>query len=90
MRVSSLARTPGAAVAALLLLSTLWTFAPGRAAQAQQTQEAAAGPAPAAPADRFRPLAYRQIGPFRGGRVAAVAGVPTQPFVYYFGATAGG
>jgi photosystem II stability/assembly factor-like uncharacterized protein len=90
MRVSSLARTPGAAVAALLLLSTLWTFAPGRAAQAQQTQEAAAGPAPAAPADRFRPLAYRQIGPFRGGRVAAVAGVPTQPFVYYFGATGGG
>jgi photosystem II stability/assembly factor-like uncharacterized protein len=38
----------------------------------------------------LRPLAYRLVGPFRGGRVAAVAGVPAQPFVYYFGATGGG
>jgi photosystem II stability/assembly factor-like uncharacterized protein len=38
----------------------------------------------------FAPLAYRQIGPFRGGRSAAVAGVASQPFVYYFGATGGG
>ncbi len=41
-------------------------------------------------AKTFGPLAYRQIGPFRGGRVAAVAGVASQPFVYYFGATGGG
>ena len=33
---------------------------------------------------------YRLIGPFRGGRVTAVAGVPSQPKVYYFGATGGG
>ncbi len=33
---------------------------------------------------------YRQIGPFRGGRVTAVAGIPNQPNVYYFGATGGG
>lgn len=38
----------------------------------------------------FGPLAYRQIGPYRGGRVATVAGVPSQPMVYYFGATGGG
>jgi photosystem II stability/assembly factor-like uncharacterized protein len=33
---------------------------------------------------------WREIGPFRGGRVTAVAGVATQPLVYYFGATGGG
>lgn len=40
--------------------------------------------------DPLRLLQYRSIGPFRGGRVTAVAGVPGQPKVYYFGATGGG
>jgi photosystem II stability/assembly factor-like uncharacterized protein len=40
--------------------------------------------------DPLRIFQYRQIGPFRGGRVNAVAGVPSQPNVYYFGATGGG
>src|SRR6516225_10064038 len=35
-------------------------------------------------------LKYRLIGPFRGGRVIAVAGVPSQTNTYYFGAVAGG
>lgn len=35
-------------------------------------------------------MKYRLVGPFRGGRVLAVAGVPGQPDVYYFGAVAGG
>src|SRR3989454_4765572 len=35
-------------------------------------------------------LHWRSIGPYRGGRVTAVAGVATQPFVYYMGATGGG
>ena len=38
----------------------------------------------------FSSLKLRQIGPFRGGRVGAVTGVPGQPFVYYFGGTGGG
>ncbi|MEW6735928.1 MAG: glycosyl hydrolase [Acidobacteriota bacterium] len=38
----------------------------------------------------FKGLKYRHIGPYRGGRVTAVAGVTTQPFVYYMGATGGG
>ncbi len=33
---------------------------------------------------------YRNIGPFRGGRAVAVAGVSSQPFTYFFGATGGG
>ena len=33
---------------------------------------------------------YREIGPFRGGRSAAVVGVPGKPNLFYFGATGGG
>jgi len=40
--------------------------------------------------DLMKELHFRLIGPFRGGRVVAVAGVPSQPSVYYFGATGGG
>src|SRR5207244_7946590 len=35
-------------------------------------------------------LRWRSIGPYRGGRVTAVAGVARQPFLYYMGATGGG
>ncbi|HEY7546194.1 MAG TPA: glycosyl hydrolase, partial [Blastocatellia bacterium] len=35
-------------------------------------------------------MTWRQIGPFRGGRVTAVAGVTSQPNVFYFGACGGG
>lgn len=38
----------------------------------------------------YQDLKYRNIGPFRGGRVTAVTGVASQPDVYYFGATGGG
>jgi len=40
--------------------------------------------------DPLKNFQYRLIGPFRGGRVGAVTGVPSQPNVYYFGATGGG
>ena len=35
-------------------------------------------------------LEYRLVGPFRGGRSAAVTGVPGKPNLYYFGAAGGG
>ena len=35
-------------------------------------------------------LQWRSIGPYRGGRVTAVAGVTSQQNVFYFGATGGG
>ena len=35
-------------------------------------------------------LKWRLIGPFRGGRVVAVAGVPGDPTTFYFGAVNGG
>jgi len=35
-------------------------------------------------------MAYRNIGPFRGGRVTTVEGIPNDIFTYYMGATGGG
>jgi photosystem II stability/assembly factor-like uncharacterized protein len=51
--------------------------------------------APAAPAGHpaggvYDDLAWRMIGPFRGGRTRAVTGVPLQPNVFYIGAVDGG
>ena len=47
-------------------------------------------PKPEAPKSVFEGMKYRLVGPFRGGRVLAVAGVPGEPDTYYFGAVAGG
>jgi photosystem II stability/assembly factor-like uncharacterized protein len=38
----------------------------------------------------FQTMAYRNIGPFRGGRVTTVTGVPGETFTFYMGATGGG
>ncbi len=42
------------------------------------------------PQELYSSLDYRLIGPFRGGRSAAVTGVPGEPNLFYFGATGGG
>jgi photosystem II stability/assembly factor-like uncharacterized protein len=42
------------------------------------------------PTNLFDQLQWRLIGPFRGGRVAAVTGVPGDPVTFYFGAVGGG
>ncbi len=52
-------------------------------------------PAPTAPVIRFeenlyKSLEWRSIGPYRGGRSAAVTGVPGKPKLFYFGGTGGG
>src|SRR5437016_4232160 len=38
----------------------------------------------------LKSLEWRSIGPFRGGRVVAVAGDPSDAQVFYFGSTGGG
>ena len=38
----------------------------------------------------YNAMKWRLVGPFRGGRVLTVAGLPGNPDVYYFGAVAGG
>jgi len=52
-------------------------FAPIAPAQAQDSKSLDA-------------LKWRNVGPFRGGRVTAVAGVPAEPRTFYMGATGGG
>jgi photosystem II stability/assembly factor-like uncharacterized protein len=45
---------------------------------------------PEATPNPWKALAWRCIGPYRGGRVVAVAGDPSEAAVFYFGACAGG
>ena len=58
-----------------------------------QQQTTTAVPAPAQstpPPPLLHALEWRCIGPYRGGRVVAVAGDPVNAAVFYFGACAGG
>jgi photosystem II stability/assembly factor-like uncharacterized protein len=47
---------------------------------------AAQGPTP----DQIKSLPWRLVGPFRGGRVTAVAGIAGDPRIYYMGTPGGG
>ena len=38
----------------------------------------------------YKGLKWRSIGPYRGGRVLAVVGVPGDPYTFYFGGVGGG
>ena len=64
--------------------------------QSAQQQTTAAAPSTGAAQDEeevkgpWKALTYRLVGPYRGGRVLAVAGVVGQDNTYYFGGVAGG
>ena len=40
--------------------------------------------------ESFSAMKWRLVGPHRGGRVTAVAGIPGKPAIYYFGTPGGG
>ncbi|MBV6522610.1 MAG: hypothetical protein MNPFHGCM_02758 [Gemmatimonadaceae bacterium] len=100
MRASlTIRRRQTAALAILLLPAAL------SSASAQRTRTSApastASPAnppysaslytdPKATSANFKALRWRNVGPMRGGRAVAVAGDPSKPFVFYFGAVNGG
>jgi photosystem II stability/assembly factor-like uncharacterized protein len=70
-------------------------FTPGlaEARDAKAARKAAPAAAPARQAldpALWDGLAWREVGPYRGGRSAAVAGIPGDRSTYYFGATGGG
>ena len=76
-----------------------WTFsvlgspfariiAPARRPFAQAEHARLAGDA--STADFLSGFKWRELGPFRGGRVAAATGVPGRPNEFYFGAVNGG
>jgi photosystem II stability/assembly factor-like uncharacterized protein len=52
--------------------------------------EPAVPPEAPVPTKTYDGLKWRLIGPFRGGRVVAVTGVPGDPNTFYFGAVDGG
>jgi photosystem II stability/assembly factor-like uncharacterized protein len=67
-----------------LLLAALVLIATSATAATAAIAATAAGPA------RLPDLHWRLIGPFRGGRVLAVTGVPGEPEHFYFGSVNGG
>lgn len=58
----------------------------------QKKKTAPAAPAPASPISQtlYESVQWRCVGPWRGGRCAAVTGVSGKPNLYYFGSTGGG
>jgi photosystem II stability/assembly factor-like uncharacterized protein len=71
-------------VIALCLIAAAAAQVPAAAAQTAAAQASAPSP------QLFGDLKYRLIGPFRGGRVVAVGGVPGSGSTFYFGAVDGG
>ena len=59
-------------------------------AKSAKAAPAKAATAPAYDKPALQALAWRNIGPYRGGRSVAAVGVESQPMTYYFGATGGG
>lgn len=84
-------RPQASALRAALVLAGLALGAPAAPAKPLPRAKTAAVPAPDPLAQsQLAALEWRNIGPFRGGRVTAVAGVVGQRNVYYFGGTGGG
>ncbi len=90
-----------ASAVAVLLAAPLTSLQAQRAPRTTAATSAASVAAPAAynpalytdPAATnrdFKALRWRLVGPFRGGRVDAVAGDPTKPLVFYMGSVNGG
>ncbi len=79
-----------ARVSVFLSIVIVVAFALGTVASGQRRQTAAGTSSAPAANDPLKVLQWRQIGPFRGGRSTAVAGVSSQPMVFYFGGTGGG
>ena len=78
---------------ALLSLAFAWVaigVEPVDAKSKKARAEAETSASPALDEALLGSMAWREVGPYRGGRSAAVAGIPSQTQTYYFGATGGG
>jgi photosystem II stability/assembly factor-like uncharacterized protein len=74
----------------IYLFIALCLFMAVHVAVAQKKSATAIKPALTYNEKLYDGLQWRSIGPFRGGRSAAVTGVPGKPNLFYFGATGGG
>ena len=66
-----------ARVVSVVLLTSALALSMGVAIPAQQ--------APRVSPSLFSEMRWRNIGPHRGGRTKAAAGVPSQPYTFYIG-----
>jgi photosystem II stability/assembly factor-like uncharacterized protein len=66
-------------VATVLILAAVYVTLGAAPTKAQQYPETS-----------FQEMRWRNIGPYRGGRTRALAGVPSQPNVFYIGSVGGG
>jgi len=74
-----------------LSLTALLAFGgAGDAFAAKKPASAAPAAKPAVSPALFQALRWREVGPYRGGRSAAVTGLPGDRNTYYFGSTGGG
>ena len=76
------ALSPGARLAA--------TAAPAAAPQDAPAGSSVGEQAPSAAQHYYGSLRWRQVGPFRGGRSSAAAGIADDKLTYYFGGAGGG
>jgi len=85
-------RSRGRLHAAATLIVALFAFAGaiGERLAAVPVQGPAADPNVIVNPVMYQGLRYRSVGPHRGGRVTAIAGVRQQPCTFYQGATGGG
>ena len=83
----SIRKLPAAALALVLAFA-----GPALAKEAKPAKKAAASEAskPVVDPAVFKAMKWREVGPYRGGRSAAVAGLPDDRTTYYFGSTGGG
>jgi photosystem II stability/assembly factor-like uncharacterized protein len=78
------------ALAAGPALAAPVTHATPKAAAPSAIPAQAQAAAPAVDPSLFKAMHWRGIGPYRGGRAVATAGVSGEPGVFYFGGVAGG
>ena len=63
---------------------------PGNAQRKSRKRSSIASPTLSYDTSLYNGLTWRLVGPFRGGRSAAVTGVPGKPNLFYMGSTGGG
>ena len=74
-----------------MILTLLCLWSPGLQAQKKKKKNQAEDPQSISFSETlYDGLQWRSIGPYRGGRSAAVTGVPGKPTLFYFGSTGGG
>jgi photosystem II stability/assembly factor-like uncharacterized protein len=78
----------------IALLLSAWSAGPAYSAPKKPAKASSTGAARTLDPERWKALAWREVGPYRGGRSAAVTGLTGglsgDRNTYYFGATGGG